>query len=89
MSDNISLKYLFDLQNMNEMQDRWLAFLSIYDFEIKHIKGKEKKSGWCLSKNARMNFIAVISSYKTELDDKLEEGIKMDKEHQNLTKKSN
>ena len=39
-----------------------------------------------LSRNARMNFIVSISSYKTELDDKLEEGIKMDKEYQNLTK---
>ena len=43
MSDNISLKYLFDQQNMNERKARWLAFLSEYDFEIKHIKGKENK----------------------------------------------
>jgi len=40
MSDNISLKYLFDQQNLNARQARWLAFLSEYDFEIKHIKGK-------------------------------------------------
>ena len=40
MSDNISLKYLFDQQNLNARQARWLAFLSKYDFEIKHIKGK-------------------------------------------------
>ena len=40
MSDNISLKYLFDQQNLNARQARWLAFLSNYDFEIKHIKGK-------------------------------------------------
>ena len=40
-----------------------------------------------LSRNARMNFIAAISNYKTKLDDKLEEGIKMDKEYQNLREK--
>ena len=32
MSDNISLKYLFDKQNLNVRQARWLAFLSEYDF---------------------------------------------------------
>ena len=34
-----------------------------------------------------MNFIAVIRTYKIEIDDKLEEGIKMDKEYQNLREK--
>ena len=38
MSDNISLKYLFDQQNLNVRQEIWLSFLSEYDFEIKHIK---------------------------------------------------
>ena len=38
--DNISLKYLFYQQNINTGQARWLSFLSKYDFEIRHIKGK-------------------------------------------------
>ena len=41
MSNNISLKYMFDQQNLNVRQARWLAFLSEHDFEIKHIKRKE------------------------------------------------
>ena len=40
-----------------------------------------------LSRNGITNFITAISSYKTELDDKLEEGIKMDKEYENLREK--
>ena len=40
MSDNISLKYLFDQHNLNAIQAKWLSFLSEYDFKIKHIKGK-------------------------------------------------
>ena len=40
-----------------------------------------------LSRNARLNFIAAISSYKTELDDKLEDGVKMDKKDRNLKEK--
>ena len=42
-TDNMSQKYLFDLPNMNARQARWLAFLSEYHFELKHIKGKENK----------------------------------------------
>jgi hypothetical protein len=40
LTDNIALKYVFDKHNLNSHQERWLAFLSEYDFEIKHIKGK-------------------------------------------------
>ena len=42
-TDNMSLKYLFDQADLNARQARWLAFLSEYHFELKHIKGKENK----------------------------------------------
>ena len=41
LTDNIGLKYLFDHKTLNACQDRWLAFLSECDFQIRHIKGKE------------------------------------------------
>ena len=78
MSHNISLKYMFDQKNLNARQVRWLAFLSEYDFEIKHIKGKENKVVDSLSRNVVTSFIAPISSYKIYLEDKLEEGINRD-----------
>ena len=87
MSDNIILKYLFDQHNMNARKARRLAFLREYDFEVKHIKGKENKVVDALSRNAITNFIASISSYKIELDDKLEEGLKLDQEYHNLREK--
>ena len=87
MFDNISLKYLFDQQNLNAGQSKWLYFLSEYDFEIKHIEGKENKVADALSRNANMNFITVVSSSKTELDDKFEDRVKMDKYYQNLREK--
>ena len=40
MTDNKGLKYMFDKPNLNERKARWLDFLSEYDFEIQHIKGK-------------------------------------------------
>ena len=64
-----------------------LDFLREYDFEIKHIKGKENKVVDALNKNAVTSFVTAISSYKTDLEDKLEEGIKWDPEYQNLKEK--
>ena len=40
-----------------------------------------------LSINANMNFIASISSYKKKLDDKFNDGVKMDKDYQKLREK--
>ena len=78
MSDRISLKYMFDQQNLNARQARWIYFLSEYDFKIKHIKGKENKVVDALRRNVVTSFVAPISSYKTDLEDKLKEGIRHD-----------
>ena len=40
-----------------------------------------------LRKNAVTSFVAAISSYKNDLEDKLEEGIKRDPEYQSLKEK--
>ena len=42
-TDHYGLKYLFDQPTLNARQARWLGFLCEFDFEIKHIKGKENK----------------------------------------------
>ena len=65
MSDNISLKYLFDQQNLNARQASWFSFLSEYDFEIKHIKMKENKFADALSRHTSLLF--ARSSYKSYL----------------------
>ena len=35
------MKYFFDQPTLNARKARWLEFLCEFDFEIKHIKGKE------------------------------------------------
>ena len=40
-----------------------------------------------LSRNAITSFVASIGSYKIDLEDKLEEGIKRDPDYQNLKEK--
>ena len=47
-TDNMSLKHLFDQPDLNARQAKWLDLLSEYHFELKHIKGKEKKVFQCL-----------------------------------------
>ena len=44
----------------------------------------ENKLVDALSRNSKLNFIAVVNCYKIELDDKFEDGVKMDKDYQNL-----
>jgi len=38
--DHCGLKHLFGQPTLNAKQTRWLEFLTKYNFEIKHIKGK-------------------------------------------------
>ena len=83
MTDNKGLKYLLDQPNLNARK----AFLSEYDFEIQHIKGKENKVADALSRNARLNFVATINTYKADLEEQLEEGVKFDENYQKLQAK--
>ena len=36
------MKYIFEQPTLNARKTRWMEFLSEYDFDIKHIKGKKK-----------------------------------------------
>ena len=78
MTNNKGLKYLLDRPNLNARQARWLAFLSEYDFKIQHIKGKENKVVDALSKNAKLNFTTAISTYASDLNEQVKEGVKQD-----------
>ena len=84
MTDNKGLKYMLDKPNINSRQVRWLDFLSEYDFEIQHIKGKENNVVDALSRNEKLNLTAAISTYKTELEEQLEDGIEQDENDQKL-----
>ena len=86
MTDNKGLKYLLDKSNLNATKARWLAFLSEYNFEIQHIKGKENKEDDALSRNERLNFMEAMSTYNFFLQDQLE-GVKLDENYQKLKAK--
>ena len=62
--DNSGVKFLFSQPNLNARKVIWLSFLSKFDFEVRHIKGKENKVGDALSQ--RTNGLYEISFSKEE-----------------------
>jgi hypothetical protein len=40
LTDHGGLRYMFNQPKLNVIQASWMALLSEFDFEIKHIKGK-------------------------------------------------
>ena len=56
------LKCLFDHPTLNARQARWLEFLCEFDFEIKHIKGKENKVADELSRKVHEMHVASLST---------------------------
>jgi hypothetical protein len=76
--DHNGLKYLFDQPTLNAIQSRWLEFLCEYDFDIKHIKGKENKVGDALSRRVHELHDTTINMYKIDLKDIISEAAKED-----------
>jgi hypothetical protein len=86
-TDHNGLKYLFDQPTLNARQSRWLEFLSEYDFDIKHIKGKENKVVDALSRRVHELHATTISMYQSDLKDKIIEAAKSDLQYKELVAK--
>ena len=69
MSNNISLKYLFDQQSLNARHARWMSFLCEYEFKIKHIKGKENKVVDALTRHATLLFAS--NNYESDMENQI------------------
>jgi hypothetical protein len=54
---------------LNIRLTKWLEFLSEYDFEIKHIKGKENHVVDALNRRARETHISAINMFNIDLKD--------------------
>jgi hypothetical protein len=66
-TDHNGLKYLFDQPTLNARQSRWLEFLCEYDFDIKHIKGKENKVVDALIRRVHELHATSIIMYQTDI----------------------
>ena len=65
-TDHCGLKYLFDQPTPNARQSIWLEFLCEFDFEIKHIKGKENKVVDALSRKLQEMHVASRSIFQSD-----------------------
>ena len=66
-TDHCGMKYLFDQPTLNTRQARWMDFLCEFDFEIKHIKGKENKVANALNMKVQEMHGASISICQSDL----------------------
>ena len=66
LTDNSGVKYLFNQPNLNARQARWLAFLSKFDFKVRHIKGKGNTVADALSR--RIHGLSEININREESD---------------------
>ena len=75
------MKYLFRRSTLNSRQSKWLEFLSEYDFDIKHIKGKENKVVDEFNRRVHEMHATSISMHKSDLKDKMLEAAKLDQHY--------
>ena len=66
-TDHCGLKYLFDQPTLNAWQAIWMEFLCEFDFEIKHIKGKENKVADALSRKVQEMHVTSLSIFQSDL----------------------
>ena len=66
-TDHCGLKYLFDHPTLNVRKSRWLDFLCEFDFEIKHIKGKENKVDDALNRKVHEMHVSSLSIFQSNL----------------------
>jgi hypothetical protein len=71
MTNHSGLQYLFDQPKLNARQARWMALLSEFDFEIKHIKGKENRVVDALSRSMKTIHLAAMSTYETDVKNRV------------------
>jgi hypothetical protein len=82
--DHNGLQYLFDQPNLNARQSRWLEFLSEYNFDINHIKGKENKVADTLSRRVHELRAIAINMYQTNVKRKILEAANIDLQYREL-----
>ena len=86
-TDHNVLKYLFDQPTLNARQSRRLEFLCEYDFEIKHIKGKENKVADALSRRVHELHATTISMYQIDIKSRIMEAANVDLQYRELVSK--
>jgi hypothetical protein len=71
LTDNTGVKHKFSQHDLNVRHERWLAFLSEFDFEVWHIIGKENKVANTLSRKTNELYKVIIIKLESYIEDRI------------------
>ena len=71
LTDNSGVEFLFSQPDLNARKARWLVFLSEFDFKVRHIKGKENKVAYALSRRIHGLFEINISRAESDIEKRI------------------
>eukprot|EP00253_Pinus_taeda_P020204 PITA_20204 len=83
-TDHHNLTNYFSQPTLNARQARWVDFLSGFDFDIKHLQGKENKVADALSRKVQNLYEVSISGWKSPFLEMIKEIADLDAEYQQL-----
>jgi len=84
LTDHHSLTNYFSQPTLNTRQARWADFLSGFDFEIKHLKGKENRVADTLSRKVQCLYEISFSKWKNSLFEMIKTAADQDVEYQQI-----
>ena len=87
LTENTCVENTFIHPILNAKQERWMAFLSEFDFEIKHIKGKENRVVDALSRRTNEVYEINMSQPESDMMSRIKTTSIEDCEYENLLNK--
>jgi hypothetical protein len=83
-TNHIGLKYIFENPTLNARKTRWLECFSEYDFDIKHIKGKENKFVNELHRRVHIMHSTAASMHQSDLKRRILDDLVIDQHYLQL-----
>jgi len=84
LTDHHSLTNYFSQPTLNARQSRWVDFLSGFDFEIKHLKGKENRVADALSQKLQCLYEISCSEWKNPFKEMIKKAAEQDIVYQQI-----
>lgn len=84
LTDHHSLTNYFSQPTLNTRKARWADFLSGFDFDIKHLKGKENRVADALSRKVQCLYEISSSKWKNPLQEMIKTAADQDVEYQQI-----
>lgn len=84
LTDHHSLTNYFSQPTLNARQARWVDILSGFDFEIKHLQGKENRVADALSRKVQHLYEVSVSGWKIPILEMVKEASRQDVNYQQL-----